>query len=230
MGMNLHAFQAGVFRFLLRTLTGLLIVVFLYVAAALVLSFLGAGGKQTHCEERREVFLSSNGIHLDLVFPREYLPEGFVERLETPPAVRYLAFGWGDLEFYLQTPTWEDLRARVVFGSLFLRGQAALHLTYRYRQWDSWVPLYLCPHQFQRLVHYVEATFEQDARSQLREVAGAGYTAHDRFFKARGNFSPIHTCNQWVNRGLKQAGVRSSVWSPFVYGVLYHVRMQPSTG
>jgi hypothetical protein len=32
------------------------------------------------------------------------------------------------------------------------------------------------------------------------------------------------TCNAWINRGLKAAGLPSGIWAPFEFLVLHHLR------
>lgn len=45
----------------------------------------------------------------------------------------YIAFGWGDKGFYLDTPTWADLKFSTAFKAAFWMGQSAMHTTY-YRE------------------------------------------------------------------------------------------------
>ena len=46
-------------------------------------------------------------------------------------------------------------------------------------------------------------------------IAGYSYLGTDAFFEARGRYTLFVTCNEWVRRGLGDAGIRTSVWSPF---------------
>ena len=50
-----------------------------------------------------------------------------------------------------------------------------------------------------------------------------GYNSYDSFFEAKGSFSFYRTCNIWVNKALKVIGVKTSIWSPFDFGVLHHL-------
>ena len=42
----------------------------------------------------------------------------------------YLAFGWGDKGFYLDTPEWSDLKASTAFKAAFALGNSAMHTTF----------------------------------------------------------------------------------------------------
>src|SRR5689334_21418732 len=67
------------------------------------------------------IYLLSNGVHSDLVVPVK------TPLIDWSKIVKYknttgndttedwVAFGWGDKGFYLQTPTWADLKFSVAF-------------------------------------------------------------------------------------------------------------------
>lgn len=195
-----------------------------YLLIGTALSLIGTRPEPVVCTDKKEIFLVSNGLHLDIVIPVDLLEEELVEELEIPASTRYLSFGWGDRAFYLQTPTWNELRPGVALRALFLKTDAAMHLTHYIRRADSWRGLYLCEEQLTALLAYISDSFARDSDQAFIENEGAGYTTYDKFYEANGRFHVFRTCNDWVNRGLKKAKVRTSVWSPFDFGVLYHVR------
>ena len=194
-----------------------------YLLTGTALSLIGTRPEPVICKDRKEIFLVSNGLHLDMIIPVDLLEKKLVEELNVPPSTRYLSFGWGDQAFYLQTPTWNELKPGVAIRSLFLRTDAAMHLTYYFRRYDSWHSLDICEEQLRALLTYISGSFARDSDQALIEIEGAGYTSYDRFYEANGYFHVFRTCNDWVNRGLKKAKVKTSLWSPFDFGVLYHL-------
>ena len=44
--------------------------------------------------------------------------------------LRYIAIGWGDKGFYLDTPTWADLKFSTAFKAAFWLGNSAIHTTF----------------------------------------------------------------------------------------------------
>ena len=63
-----------------------------------------------------EIFVTSNGVHTDIVVPvstslidwRDKIPLHHFRNIDS--SYRYLAFGWGDRRFYMETPEWDDLK------------------------------------------------------------------------------------------------------------------------
>jgi uncharacterized protein (TIGR02117 family) len=213
-------------KWLKRILKGiglLLLPAVLYLLVSLVLSFLSTSPGRVDCPEPQPVYISSNGIHLDIILPLDSLGPDLAGALPVPAGVRYLAFGWGDKGFYLETPTWKELRLSVALKALFWKSGTAMHVTHYRRTYDSWHELALCPEQVDSLRQFIWQSFYKNEAGQVVNIAGAGYTDRDEFYEAVGNYSCLKTCNNWVNIGLKKAGVKTAVWSPFDLGVLHHL-------
>jgi uncharacterized protein (TIGR02117 family) len=73
--------------------------------------------------------------------------------------------------------------------------------------------LMLRAEEYARLVAYVRATFAAGPPAK-------GYGGHDAFYAARGGYNALRTCNEWSAGGLRVAGVRMGVWTPFAFGVM----------
>lgn len=217
-----------VFRYVKRSLVLLLTVIFLYFAIAIILSLISTKPEPLTCSKNKVVYVWSNGVHLDLILPRELLSSELRNGLDLPTWVKFIAFGWGDMEFYINTPTWADLKSGPTFRALFSNSQSAMHVVWLSDNVRRWVAVPLCEVQLQQIREYIENTFDKDKEGRLQEVFAAGYTDRDRFYLARGSFSFIHTCNNWVNNALKAAEVKTSIWSPFDKGVLYQLRNDPA--
>lgn len=98
---------------MLRGLLGLLALIALYLASAWILGHIRANS--THTDQGNiDIFLLSNGVHTDIAMPlhnKEFDWRTIVSPTDTRKATPadYVAFGWGDHGFYLETPTWADL-------------------------------------------------------------------------------------------------------------------------
>lgn len=196
----------------------------LYGFLGVLLSLLGTNPRQVECMRKDEIYVTSNGIHLNIIIPVHLLDESRLTGWRVEEGVKYLGFGWGDKGFYLETPTWSDLRANVAFKALFLNTESAVHVVRYQRFADHWLAIPLCDAQLDNLLAYIYRTFEEDHLGRVIEIKGAGYTKADRFYEARGTYTFLKTCNNWVNTALKEAEVKTSVWSPFDFGVVYHIR------
>lgn len=72
----------------------LLIIPFLYWVISLTLSAITIQRKIKNQVFEKTIFLSTNGIHLDIVIPKSNLNGVLVSGLYTLPSDEYLAFGW----------------------------------------------------------------------------------------------------------------------------------------
>ncbi|KAF0238318.1 MAG: hypothetical protein FD181_1129 [Prolixibacteraceae bacterium] len=212
-----------IFHLLKTVFVFLVSAVILYFAAALVLSYLKTHPPKQDCPADKEIYITTNGVHLDIVMHMENLESEFMKKLEILPGTKYVSFGWGDKEFYLNTPEWKDLTFKTAFKALFLKSETAMHVTF-YRGFGAhWKPLKLCGPQLAALNRYIGDSFKKNEHGKLQKIAAPGYYDNDAFYEATGSFSLFKTCNVWVNKALKEIGVPTSVWSPFDFGVLHHL-------
>ena len=209
-------------RLLKRTFLTILGAIVLYFITGIVLSYIPTRPETKDCQKDHTIFVASNGIHLDYFIPVVLLDDQFLQELMTPAQTSYLSFGWGDKEFYRATPEWKDLDVRITLKAILIKTPAALHVGYAETRYTHWVRVDLCRSQFEKLMDYIRSEFYRDEQGRL--VAYEGYGPDDRFFDANGHFTFFKTCNVWVNNGLKKAGVNTSVWSPFDFGILHHLK------
>ena len=210
------------------TLLGIMALAALYVAVACALMFWPANAKAPPAPEL-EAWVLSNGVHTDLVFPihsaaidwRQIFPLAHFEAV--PPDAEFIAIGWGDREFYLNTPTWADLTASRAFGAMLGGNRALLHVTYlrRAQLRRGAYRLPLSEAQYKQLAAYVRATLPS---GRAVPIAGAHYGKDDAFYEAEGGYHLFETCNTWTGRALRHAGVSASRWTPFDFNVTWHLQ------
>jgi len=211
------------FTYFLRVI---LIVLFFFVGYfvfAFLLSIIGTSPKELSCEQTEEIFISTNGVHLDLILPRDQIPTAFGKEVSIPDGVQFVAFGWGDKGFYLDTPTWAELKFSTAMTAAFLKGGTAMHVTNYRNQREDWFRIPICREQQGLLNQYIMQSFTKGEDGQIIPIPDAGYTKDDEFYEAEGNYNLFRTCNIWVNKALKTIHVKTSIWSPFDRGVLYHL-------
>lgn len=212
-----------IFKLLKRILLFAFTLVAIYLLSALILSLAKTHPPKLDCFKENVIFFTSNGIHLDIVLPVENIETGFLKKLEILPGTKYVSFGWGDRRFYLNTPEWKDLTCKTALNALFLKSETAMHVTCYSQKYDSWEKLNLCSSQLDILVQYIENSFQKNENDSLQKIDAQGYYNNDAFYEAKGSFTLFRTCNIWVNRAQKETGIKTSVWSPFDFGILYHL-------
>ncbi len=167
-----------------------------------------------------EILVMSSAVHADIVVPirsnqcdwSAELPSGLF-RGDTSEAT-HVAFGWGDRGFFLDTPTWADMKLSTALHALFWPSRTCMQVTRTDIDW--WRPhgqsIRISPTQHERLIAFIESGFQRDANGNRMPIPGRAYGQDDVFFEATGSYHCFNTCNSWVGRGLKAAGVRVG-WS-----------------
>lgn len=211
-----------IFKILKYTFLTLLAITALYLLFAFLLSIISTSPEKINCTQKETIYLSSNGIHLDIIINIDQIDSIFLEELNFSDRTQYLAFGWGDKGFYLNTPRWEDLKAKTVIRAFFLPSETAMHVTQYRNTRKKWIPVQLCPEQLEKMQQFIISSFKRNDNGKFQPIANSGYGHYDTFYEAIGSYNAINTCNEWVNKALKKAEVKTAIWSPSDKGILYH--------
>jgi uncharacterized protein (TIGR02117 family) len=179
-----------------------------------------------------DVFVISNGVHADLVFPVKSIAIDWrttfplKDFAAPPPDPTYIAIGWGDREFYLNTQTLSDLTAGRALGALAGGHRSLVHVNYLpdLAFGKRLYKLPLSATQYSSLIAYVRSSLLVSPDGQSLVIAGRRYGPLDAFYEARGSYSLFNTCNTWIGRGLAQAGVKVSHWTPLDSMVLWYLQ------
>lgn len=217
-----------VFRKILKVILGIIFIPpILYMILVLIGAIIPVNTDPENQGKHIKIYLVSNGMHTDIVVPvrTEFMDWTSIVKPEhtigLKKSSRYISFGWGDMGFYQDTPQWEDLTLDTGFKALFLRTPSAVHATFldRVIEGEDTRTIYIDNLQYKKLASYIAETFEYNAAGNSQPVPGLHYTQDDVFYKARGSLHLFKTCNTWVNTGLKKAGMKACLWTPFVEGV-----------
>ncbi len=195
-----------------------------YVVVSLILSSITIDKKETREPSNKIIYLASNGVHLDIVIPKDNIDALVLSDLNHYPNESYLAFGWGDEEFYLNTPTWDDLTLKTAFMAVFLNGSSLIHITRYQNKQYHWIKIEITESELRKLNNYLYETFTLNNNEEKILLKNQGYTSRDDFYKAKGSFSFYKTCNSWVNIGFKKSGLKACLWTPFDFGLMNKYR------
>jgi len=205
---------------LLKWLLSLFLIPVLYVGISLILTLITISAKDQAIPCNHTLFLSTNGVHLDIILPKSDIDSTLLRGITHSMDDTYIAFGWGDENFYIHTPTWNDLTFGNAFNALFLQSPTLIHVTrYRYPQ-NHWVKVELNEYALQQLNQYILQSFQKNKNGDKIILEHDGYTQRDAFYKAIGHYSCLNTCNSWVNTGFKTSGLKACYWTPFDFGLM----------
>ena len=184
------------------------------------------------------IYIRSNGFHSFLILPvqspernwKTHFPFHEFEGVDS--SFTHISMGWGDKGFFMETPTWEDFSLETAFRALFLPSSSVMQVQFLLQspQLDRrCVQISLSPDSYKKLCAYLDHTLMSPSDS-ISLIPGKGYTGKDNFYEANGKYSLMFTCNNWVNTGLKQAGVRTGMWTPIDRGLFYQLHKISSEG
>ncbi|TXK50733.1 TIGR02117 family protein [Pontibacter qinzhouensis] len=219
--------------FLAKVAAGVLLLVTLFFVLGFLLSSFPVNRSFAQTPESTiRIFVTSNGVHTDLVLPvvtplrdwRQKLP--LQDFATTDSTFTHIGFGWGDRRFYMETPEWSDLKLNVALTSALWPTRTAMHVEYIRSSLatnDRQRPVLLTLAQYQQLIEFIDSSFQQQ-NGEYVLIEGSGYSGHDNFYEAHGKFYATKNCNSWVNKGLKAADVKTAWWAPFPYAIMRHLR------
>ena len=194
--------------------------VVLYVGLAVLLSLIPTSPDPVSGAREHRIYISSNGVHTDFILPTTLVPTDLLAQIGYLGEYPYLAFGWGDKGFYLDTPTWADLKASTAIRAMLLPSPTAMHVTGYRAVGSKWAALDLTAKQVATINAYIAEGFKRNAEGNIRHIDASGYGDDDEFYEAEGSYNAIYTCNSWINGGLKAADVRTAVWAPSEWGIM----------
>lgn len=228
--VNRFLFFRSVLRYLLSALIGLPV---LYVMLSLLLALVPYSGEKASISEGPvTIAIRTNGVHLEMVLPAVNSQVNWSEYLSVEATSwqriqsHNISFAYGERDFYINTPEWSDLNLISGINAVMVNTPGAMHVAWLSRlpeQGNRTVHINLTYEKYEALAEYIKSSFLLSEEGHVQLIAGAGYGVNDDFYEATKAYNMIHTCNEWVNRALKVAGIRTATWSPFDQGVLYQL-------
>lgn len=207
--------------------------VFLYIILGILLPLIPVSAEKTDDPKVIEAYILTNGVHTDLVVPvkTEFIdwsakiPYGNTKSKQQH--FKFISFGWGDKGFYLNTPTWADLKFSTAFKAAFWLSDSAMHCTYynEMKLGEDCRKIMLTERQYQALIKFVDDKFDKDSAGNYQFIkTNAVYGNNDAFYDAKGSYNFTYTCNTWANDGLKVAGQKAAFWTPTDFGIFRHYK------
>ena len=226
--MNKHQYRLKKsFKIILKSVLIFLGLIFFYLLTACLLSKITVE-KEANTKPEVEIYILTNGVHTDIVMPTvsEQMDWSKQIRFKNTQAAdstyKYIAMGWGDKGFYLETPEWSDLKASVAFKAASGLSTTAIHATYyqTMKIGNDCKSMLISKEQYERLITYINSSFQKDTLGNCIPIkTNANYGKTDAFYEANGSYSIFKTCNTWANSALKACGQKCSFWTATDSGI-----------
>ena len=195
----------------------LIIPLIFYVTIALIFTFFPMKNV-TNIGKEKIIYISYSQLHSDIIIDITTLDNKWKKKL--PPHLLhkqgYLSFGWGDKEFYLNTPTWDDLKIDSALKALFTNSPSVVYI--KYHQKISYLAeikeVKLSTEQLKNLEKGIFKSI--DFKNQNYK----GYGQNDIFYSSPYQYNIFMTCNTWTGDRLRESNVSMPYWTPFVWSVV----------
>ena len=155
-----------------------------------------------------QFYFFREGIHTHLVLPSELLLSVLPELAQQLQGAAWARIGWGDYRYY-GAP---DQTLLLGLRALLLPTRsviAVLGIDSIESQASSTRSIYNIPDNhglLQSVVEFVRRHFAVDRDNQIVQVRNK--PCGEVFYRSRGVYMCINTCNNWTSRGLKTGGLR----------------------
>jgi uncharacterized protein (TIGR02117 family) len=219
-------------RIALKALALLIGLPLFYIICGIAGSVVPANADWREPREGVRIFVRTNGVHTWLLVPKVNRDADW-RGIADPADIRdrrygasnYLAFGFGNRDFYLNTRTWGDLTLKTALAAAFGRGPGLMHVEHAHdpKPDEYQSPLMVSRAEYRILAAHIRQSFLFDADGEPVLLPGRGYGPDDAFYLARGDYNMARTCNEWTGEGLREAGVRTGLWTPFAQGVMWRL-------
>ncbi|MCO6149520.1 TIGR02117 family protein [Flavobacterium sp. NRK1] len=218
-----------VLKFSGRLVLGILLFLVVYVIAILILSHITVNSNPEKGDDVT-IYINSNGVHTDILVPvknevKDWTKEILYEQTTSKDSLmRYVAFGWGDKGFYLETPEWSDLKASTAAKAAFYMGTSAMHTRFYNTvvEDNDCVKVTISKKDYQDMVKYIEDSFLLDKDDHVQWIANRSYGKYDAFYEGKGRYSLFYTCNTWANNCLKAGHQKAALWTVYDKGIFCH--------
>lgn len=222
--------QKKVFKTLFKLVLGVVVFLLVYAIAIFFTSIISVNDTDEIEDKNIPIYILSNGVHTDIVVPlknkiKDWSKEiTYLDTKAKDSTKNLLAFGWGDKGFYLDTPTWADLKFSTAAKAVTGLSSSAMHVTFynNLKENEYCRKILISESQYKKMIQYIEDSFQLNTTNKIQRVGTHSYGENDIFYEAKGSYSLFYTCNSWANQALKAAQQKAALWTVLDKGIFYH--------
>ncbi|WP_445716098.1 TIGR02117 family protein [Flavobacterium sp.] len=215
---------------LLKYIAIFILSLFTYLLIVTLLSFVSVNEDLVENQKEIPIYILTNGVHTDIVLPIKNEYHDWTSQLKfehtksKDTTYQYVALGWGDKGFYLETPTWADLKASTAVKAATGLSSSAMHVTFykNLKENKSCKKIQISLENYKKMIAFINESFQIKSGEFLKIETNAVYGKHDVFYEANGSYSLFYTCNSWANQVLKAANQKAALWTISDSGIFRH--------
>ena len=205
-------------KLIMKSFIFFILIILLYLFSAFALSIFPKQG-QPNKSQKHTIYILYSEMHSDIVLEINTTNQELKEKLS--PLIKssngYLAFGWGDRETYLNTPTWDKIKLSTTLKALFLNSPSVMHINYysNINRFQNIKKITVSQSQLNVLQSAIYKSFDFAQKSQR------GYGYNDLFYSSIYHYNLFNTCNTWTGEKLREINITMSYWTPLSQNVIY---------
>ena len=203
-----------------------------YLLIVTLLSFVSINEDLVENQKEIPIYILTNGVHTDIVLPIKNEYHDWTSQLKfehtksKDTTYQYVALGWGDKGFYLETPTWADLKTSTAVKAATGLSSSAMHVTFynNLKESKSCRKIQISLENYKKMIAFINESFQTKSGEFLKIETDAVYGKNDVFYEASGSYSLFYTCNSWANQALKSSNQKAALWTISDSGIFRHYK------
>ena len=218
-------------KFLFNSILAFVAFILVYIVFGFLFSKITVNEEVSQSQKQEiEIFIKTNGVHTDIIVPikneiKDWPSEIQFQHTKSKDSImNYLAFGWGDKGFYLDTPEWSNLKVSTALKAATGLSTTAMHTTFykTITEITSCKKIKISKENYKKMTAYISNSFKRDLNQNIEWISGHSYAKNDAFYNAIGSYSLFKTCNSWANSTLKESNQKAAFWTPYDGGIFCH--------
>lgn len=164
-------------------------------------------------EPVREFYVVSHGWHTGIVIDRDDVPQQVWPEHSTFKQHQFIEIGWGDEAWYRSNKA----TCGLLLNAFIWPTDSVLHVVGFDQPVEKQFPdsgiikVTASQRGFGKLMAYIRKSFEIDRNGKTIFLQKGPY-GRSKFFKARGSYSGMRTCNRWTADAVRETGAPISTF------------------
>ena len=221
-----------IFTIIFKIILSLLVFLLLYLFITFILSIIPVNTIDLDKNKATTIYIKTNGVHTDLILPIKNEAKDwsklilFKHTIAKDSIFKYVGFGWGDKDFYLNTPHWSDLKTSTALKAACYLGSSVMHTEFyqNLNENENCKKIEVSKEEYLLLVKSISNNFKVDKKEKFILIPNQHYNKSDAFYEAKGRYCLFYTCNSWANETLKAANQKAALWTLTDFGIFYHYK------
>lgn len=210
-----------IFKYLFKSILLIFSMLIIYIAISFMSLFIT--NIHTHIKADKEIYIYHDLVHTEIIMEVAYFKKEFFEKF--PSLIKqnsgYIIFSFGDKDFLMKVPNWNDLKIAITLKSLFINTPALIRVSnYRYINKKESVKIKITDKELEALKNSILNSFLEKKGKFVRYFDH--YKQNDtQYFNAKQAYNLFYTCNSWTGDRLKDAKLTQPFITPFPQQVIY---------